>query len=71
LTIRGVFLTAEVRELKRDEFSFAEKLWDQYRGQKADLVNERICGDLKMNSPEYIFQKIFRAIVNHDAKGRR
>lgn len=33
-----------VRELKQDEFILAEKVWEQYRGQKADPVNERIFG---------------------------
>jgi N-acetylglutamate synthase-like GNAT family acetyltransferase len=37
-------MPAETRELKRDEFSLAEKLWEQYRGQKADPVHERIFG---------------------------
>ena len=37
-------MTTEVRELKRGEFSLAEKLWEQYRGQKADPVHERIFG---------------------------
>jgi N-acetylglutamate synthase-like GNAT family acetyltransferase len=37
-------MTAEVRELKRDEFSLAEKLWEEYRGQKADKEHERIFG---------------------------
>jgi GNAT superfamily N-acetyltransferase len=34
----------EVRELKLDEFSRAETLWQQYRGQKADPTQERIFG---------------------------
>ena len=29
-------MTTETRELKREEFYLAEKLWEQYRGQKAD-----------------------------------
>jgi N-acetylglutamate synthase-like GNAT family acetyltransferase len=37
-------MTTETRELKREEFSRAEKLWEQYRGQKADTVRERIFG---------------------------
>jgi N-acetylglutamate synthase-like GNAT family acetyltransferase len=37
-------MKTEARELKRDEFYLAEKLWEQYRGQKADLVRERIFG---------------------------
>ena len=37
-------MATEVRELKRGEFSLAEKLWEQYRGQKADPVHERIFG---------------------------
>ena len=37
-------MTPEVRELKREEFSLAEKLWKQYRGQKADPVHERVFG---------------------------
>jgi len=34
----------EVRELRHDEFFRAEKLWEQYRGQKADAGHERIFG---------------------------
>ena len=37
-------MTTETRELDRDEFYRAEKLWEQYRGQKADLLHERIFG---------------------------
>jgi N-acetylglutamate synthase-like GNAT family acetyltransferase len=37
-------MTTEIRELKREDFYLAEKLWEQYRGQKADLVHERIFG---------------------------
>jgi N-acetylglutamate synthase-like GNAT family acetyltransferase len=37
-------MTRETRELKQDEFSLAEKLWEQYRGQKADPLRERIFG---------------------------
>jgi len=37
-------MTTETRELKRDEFVLAEKVWEQYRGQKADPVHERIFG---------------------------
>ena len=37
-------MTPETRELKREEFYLAEKLWEQYRGQKADPVHERIFG---------------------------
>ena len=37
-------MTTETRELKPDEFYLAEKLWEQYRGQKADHPNERIFG---------------------------
>ncbi len=36
--------TTETRELTRDEFYLAEKLWEQYRGQKADPLHERIFG---------------------------
>jgi N-acetylglutamate synthase-like GNAT family acetyltransferase len=32
------------RELSLDEFPLAEKVWEQYRGQKADPKNERIFG---------------------------
>lgn len=35
-------VTTEVRELKPEEFFLAEKLWEQYRSQKADMVHERI-----------------------------
>ena len=34
----------EVRELKLEEFPLAEKVWTQYRGQKADPARERIFG---------------------------
>ncbi len=33
-----------VRELSREEFFLAEKVWEQYRGQKADREKERIFG---------------------------
>jgi N-acetylglutamate synthase-like GNAT family acetyltransferase len=39
-----MIMTLETRELKREEFFLAEKLWEQYRGQKADPVHERIFG---------------------------
>jgi N-acetylglutamate synthase-like GNAT family acetyltransferase len=37
-------MTTETRELRRDEFHLAEKVWEQYRGQKADPRHERIFG---------------------------
>ena len=37
-------MTTETRELKRDEFYLAEKVWEHYRGQKADPAHERIFG---------------------------
>lgn len=37
-------MATKTRELARDEFSLAEKLWEQYRDQKADPVHERIFG---------------------------
>lgn len=37
-------MTVEVRELKPEEFFLAEKLWEEYRDQKADKVRERIFG---------------------------
>lgn len=37
-------MTRTVRELRREEFIEAERLWIQYRGQKADPANERIFG---------------------------
>ena len=37
-------MTIETRELKYDEFYLAEKLWEQYHGQKADPVHEKIFG---------------------------
>lgn len=37
-------MTMETRELNCDEFCLAEKLWEQYRGQTADLLHERIFG---------------------------
>ncbi len=33
-----------VRELKKEEFPLAEKLWEEYRGQKSDMPEERIFG---------------------------
>jgi N-acetylglutamate synthase-like GNAT family acetyltransferase len=33
-----------VRELKREEFPLAEKLWEEYRGQKNDMPDERVFG---------------------------
>jgi predicted GNAT family acetyltransferase len=37
-------MTTETRELQRDEFYLAENLWEQYHGQKADPVREKIFG---------------------------
>ena len=37
-------MTTETREMKREEFFLAEKLWEEYRGQKADPVHDRIFG---------------------------
>ena len=37
-------MTTETRELKCEEFSLAENVWKQYRGQKADPEHERIFG---------------------------
>lgn len=37
-------MTTETRELKPGEFYLAEKLWEQYRGQKANVPHERIFG---------------------------
>lgn len=37
-------MTTEIRELKREEFYLAEHLWEQYHGQKADPVHDRIFG---------------------------
>jgi GNAT superfamily N-acetyltransferase len=37
-------MTTETRELKPEEFPLAEKLWEEYRGQKADRERERIFG---------------------------
>ena len=39
-----IILTTETRELKPGEFFLAEKLWEQYRDQKADKEHERIFG---------------------------
>jgi N-acetylglutamate synthase-like GNAT family acetyltransferase len=39
-----MIMTMETRELRRDEFYLAEKMWEQYRGQKADPLHERIFG---------------------------
>lgn len=35
---------AEVRELKYEEFPLAVKLWEEYRGQKNDMPEERVFG---------------------------
>ena len=37
-------MTETVRELTPSEFPLAEKVWEQYRGQKADPTIERIFG---------------------------
>jgi GNAT superfamily N-acetyltransferase len=37
-------MEAEVRELSVGEFPRAEKVWEHYRGQKADPAHERIFG---------------------------
>ncbi len=37
-------MTGIIRELRKDEFYLAEKLWREYRGQKADIKKERIFG---------------------------
>jgi len=37
-------MPTETRELKPEEFSLAEKIWEQYRGQKANSLHERIFG---------------------------
>jgi predicted GNAT family N-acyltransferase len=37
-------MATDARELMRDEFHLAEKLWEQYRDQKANPVHERIFG---------------------------
>jgi len=37
-------MPAIVRELESSEFPLAEKVWEQYRGQKADAKTERIFG---------------------------
>jgi N-acetylglutamate synthase-like GNAT family acetyltransferase len=34
----------KTRELKPEEFFLAEKVWEQYRDQKADRIHERIFG---------------------------
>ena len=39
-------MAVEVRELPLEEFHRAEKVWEQYRGQKADPGHERIFGVL-------------------------
>jgi N-acetylglutamate synthase-like GNAT family acetyltransferase len=40
----GKKIGKEVRELTPAEFPLAEKIWEQYRGQKANLATERIFG---------------------------
>ena len=37
-------MTTEIRELEPRDFYLAEKLWEQYRDQKADMAHERIFG---------------------------
>lgn len=37
-------MSVEVRELEQGEFNLAEKLWEEYRDQKADRARERIFG---------------------------
>jgi N-acetylglutamate synthase-like GNAT family acetyltransferase len=37
-------VSTEIRELRREEFPLAEKVWEHYRGQKADPEHERIYG---------------------------
>lgn len=37
-------MTVEIRELSKGEFPLAEKLWEEYRDQKADTTHERIFG---------------------------
>jgi N-acetylglutamate synthase-like GNAT family acetyltransferase len=39
-----IVMTTQTRELKPGEFGLAEKLWEQYRDQKADREHERIFG---------------------------
>jgi N-acetylglutamate synthase-like GNAT family acetyltransferase len=39
-----------VRELKKEEFPLAEKLWEEYRGQKNDMPEERVFGVLENGS---------------------
>ena len=36
--------TVSVRELAHEEFRLAEKLWEEYRGQKNDMPGERVFG---------------------------
>ena len=40
----GDTMTADVRELTAAEFYRAEKVWENYRGQRADPAHERIFG---------------------------
>ena len=35
-------MQTEVGELKYEEFRLAEKLWEEYRGQKNDMPEERV-----------------------------
>jgi N-acetylglutamate synthase-like GNAT family acetyltransferase len=37
-------MSVETRELTIEEFPLAEKVWEDYRGQKADPAHERIFG---------------------------
>jgi N-acetylglutamate synthase-like GNAT family acetyltransferase len=40
----GAGPAGEVRELDHAEFPLAEKLWEEYRGQKNDMPDERVFG---------------------------
>jgi N-acetylglutamate synthase-like GNAT family acetyltransferase len=39
-----------VRELKKEEFPLSEKLWEEYRGQKNDMPEERVFGVFENSS---------------------
>lgn len=43
-TMAGTGPATEVRELAKEEFRLAEKLWEEYRGQKNDMPEERVFG---------------------------
>jgi len=42
IEMAGTGMKIDVRELLKEEFRLAEKLWQEYRGQKNDMPEERV-----------------------------